>query len=187
MIESLYSSGGCCDIYLSNLDGVTIATKKINQIYKNNQYAKNLMSREITFLRQINCDSIPKILWFNQEQTEFSYQFIKGKSLDRIIKEEDEQTIDSEFFLNSMTEILEYLESIAIVHGDLVPENIIYDRDVNKFYLIDFGAAFLVAEGGTPFTIGRRDWFQNLLDECQGKMERIDRKAVNYIASFILI
>jgi serine/threonine protein kinase len=44
-------------------------------------------------------------------------------------------------FIYDLQKSLKFLENIKIVHGDINPDNILYDKSTNKYCLIDFGEA----------------------------------------------
>ncbi len=67
--------------------------------------------------------------------------YVNGPDLKIYTKRENNLNLDIYKFLNQMTRVLDYLHSKEIVHRDIKPTNIIYNKDKDCFTLIDFGIA----------------------------------------------
>ena len=50
--------------------------------------------------------------------------------------------------LHQIADALNYLHNLNIVHHDVKPKNILFDKDINKIYLCDFGLAEITNENG---------------------------------------
>ena len=108
-----------------------------------------LFEREAKILQQLNHPGIPKYLDYFQIETEnnvyfyIAQQLAPGKSLAYLISEgwqPDETTIKN--IAKQILEILVYLQQLTppVIHRDLKPQNIIYQPDIGKLFLVDFGA-----------------------------------------------
>lgn len=108
-----------------------------------------LFEREAKILQQLNHPAIPKYIDYFQIETEDNVYFYivqqlaPGQSLaylvsqgwvaeERIVKDIAEQIL----------EVLVYLQQLTppVIHRDIKPQNIIYQPDTGKLFLVDFGA-----------------------------------------------
>ena len=108
-----------------------------------------LFEREAKILQQLNYPAIPKYLDYFQIETESDVYFYivqqlaPGQSLAHLISQgwqPDETTIKN--IAEQILEILVYLQQLTppVIHRDLKPQNIIYQPDTGKLFLVDFGA-----------------------------------------------
>lgn len=108
-----------------------------------------LFEREGKILQQLNHPAIPKYLDYFKIETEddvyfyIAQQLAPGKSLAHLISEgwqPGETTIKN--IAEQILEILVYLQQLTppVIHRDLKPQNIIYQPDTGKLFLVDFGA-----------------------------------------------
>ena len=108
-----------------------------------------LFEREAKILQQLNHLAIPKYLDYFQIETEddiYFYivqQLAPGESLAHLISQgwqPDKTTIKN--IAEQILEILVYLQQLTppVIHRDLKPQNIIYQPDTGKLFLVDFGA-----------------------------------------------
>ena len=108
-----------------------------------------LFEREAKILQQLNHPAIPKYLDYFKIETEddvYFYivqQLAPGRSLAHFISEgwqPDETTIKN--IAEQILEILVYLQQLTppVIHRDLKPQNLIYQPNTGKLFLVDFGA-----------------------------------------------
>ena len=108
-----------------------------------------LFEREAKILQQLNHPAIPSYLDYFQIDTEddiYFYivqQLAPGQSLAHLISEgwqPDEATVKN--IAIQISEILVYLQQLTppVIHRDIKPQNVIYQPDTGKLFLVDFGA-----------------------------------------------
>ena len=108
-----------------------------------------LFEREAKILQQLNHPAIPKYRDYFQVETEGNVYFYlvqqlaPGQSLAYLVSQgwipEDKVVRD---IAEQILEILVYLQQLTppVIHRDLKPQNIIYQPDTDKLFLVDFGA-----------------------------------------------
>ncbi len=108
-----------------------------------------LFEREAKILQQLDHLSIPKYLNYFQIETDNNIYFYivqqlaLGQSLAHLISQawipEEESVKD---IAEQVLEILVYLQQLTppVIHRDIKPQNIIYQPDTGKLFLVDFGA-----------------------------------------------
>ena len=104
------------------------------------------VEREISVLKNLDSNiGLPHYLDSFETDTGFAlvYRYIKGRSLDSVIENLDNQPLSLSQIFDLIMQLLEklvYLQSleVPIIHRDIKPENIILAED-GKAYLIDFG------------------------------------------------
>lgn len=103
--------------------------------YKNSYHSK----KEVDILSQLeNVEGIPRLFAFGSSSI-FSYIIIskiKGESMHLFkgkFKENQLKNISKQLLV-----ILEKMHSKNLIHKDIKPENIMYDKSIEKVYLIDF-------------------------------------------------
>jgi len=108
---------------------------------------------------------IPNIIWYGTDN-------VNNYIILPLMGENVKQAYDAQRFqqehlgglAKSMCEILKQVHLLEIVHGDIKPENFIFDREYRQVYLIDFGFARkfsakpkrLQSPSGTPCYMSRR-------------------------------
>ena len=108
-----------------------------------------LFEREAKILQQLDRSAIPKYIDYFQIETDndvYFYivqQLAPGQSLADLIDKgwlPDEQTVKN--IAKQILEILVYLQQLTppVIHRDIKPQNIIYQPDKGKLFLVDFGA-----------------------------------------------
>ena len=103
--------------------------------FLNNKIHKNRYQKNEEFAK--NCNSMYK------EKTESRAGEFFGSEIDKIKKINGIEVIDIEKIINSIDWNSVYKKAISTdIHGDLQPENILYNRLENKFILIDWRESF---------------------------------------------
>jgi len=114
-----------------------VALKFLKKTYLNKINIEQL-KREFYLLSKNESPFVAKVYDFfhDDDQPFFSMEFIEGKSLDFLLRE-NPSSIDKEKYIIEIALALEHIHSNGIVHGDLKPENIIIGSEHLK--IIDFG------------------------------------------------
>ena len=108
-----------------------------------------LFEREAKILQQLNHPAIPKYIDYFKIETEDNIYFYivqqlaPGQSLAQLISHgwiPEENTVKD--IAEKILEILVYLQQLtpSVIHRDIKPQNIIYQPDTGKLFLVDFGA-----------------------------------------------
>ena len=108
-----------------------------------------LFEREAKILQQLNHFAIPQYLDYFKIETESNIYFYivqqlaSGQSLADLISQgwqPNEATVKN--IAEQILEVLVYLQQLnpPVIHRDIKPQNIIYQPDTNKLFLVDFGA-----------------------------------------------
>lgn len=121
-----------------------VILKLINSEHFNNKekYQKILKQFQIekNILKMLDFEFIPKYIDSTKHCLCISY--IEGENLKRIKEKLSyREKLD---ILIQLSQILKKIHRLKIIHGDIKPENIIYNK--GKVYLIDFGSAMLEGE-----------------------------------------
>ena len=109
----------------------------------------DLFEREARILQQLNHPAIPQYLNYFKTETELDIYFYIvqqlafGQSLADLISQgwqPEEATVKN--IAEQILEVLVYLQQLnpPVIHRDIKPQNIIYQPDTNKLFLVDFGA-----------------------------------------------
>ena len=108
-----------------------------------------LFEREAKILQQLDRPDIPKYIDYFQIESDNNLDFYivqelaPGQSLADLISKgwlPDENTVKN--IAERVLEILVYLQQLTppVIHRDIKPQNIIYQPDTGKLFLVDFGA-----------------------------------------------
>ncbi|MGV8118838.1 MAG: protein kinase [Candidatus Xenobiia bacterium LiM19] len=123
-----------------------VAIKQRIPIDPDDHREKELFEKEAHFLCMLRHPGIPEIFdYFSEQGCQFIVmQFIEGKSLDRLLRENSGvlREADAVPLMIEMINILSYLhsQSSPVVHRDIKPENIVKSLD-GLIYLVDFGTS----------------------------------------------
>lgn len=126
-----------------------VAIKALSLTGLDNWKKIELFKREAKILQQLNHPAIPKYLDCFQIETENDVDFYivqqlaPGQSLAHLISEGWQPTEDTvKNIAIQILEILVYLQQLTppVIHRDIKPQNIIYQPDTAKLFLVDFGA-----------------------------------------------
>ena len=109
------------------------------------------LKREIGILYKTNCDNVVKVFsnklnyieYNNHNLYYYTEEFIEGTDIKRLIEEKYLFSIDEIFnFAYCINNAISCLWSNRIIHRDIKPQNIVYNKSNNRFVLIDPGIAF---------------------------------------------
>ncbi|XP_065113049.1 myosin light chain kinase family member 4 isoform X2 [Paramisgurnus dabryanus] len=123
--------------------GLILAAKIIKA---RSQKEKEVVKSEIEVMNQLNHDNLIQLYaaFESRHEIVLVMEYVDGGELfDRIIDENYKLTeLDTVLFIRQITEGLQYMHNMYILHLDLKPENILcISRETNKVKIIDFGLA----------------------------------------------
>lgn len=105
---------------------------------------RETLKAEWQTLRALNHAHVVRVFeFFDDEHVFYSMYFLDGASLAEVGARPQEEAIRA---MALIAEALDYLHARDVVHGDIAPTNIVFDRGGSP-YLIDFGSAW---RGDTP-------------------------------------
>ena len=142
-------SSGITYTALDTKSELKVAIKALSLSGLNDWKKIDLFAREAKILQQLNHHAIPQYLDYFQVETEDNIYFYivqqlaPGQSLATLIKEgwqPNENTVKE--IAKQILGILIYLQELnpPVIHRDIKPQNIIYQPDTGKLFLVDFGA-----------------------------------------------
>ena len=106
-------------------------------------FLNKILIKEYSQLMKLENQFIPKVVEILENKA-LILEFIPGYNLKEIrVKNELEWREIRNIFLQ-LLDLISYLHKNGVIHGDIKPENIIYDR--NNVYLIDFGSSIVKGE-----------------------------------------
>lgn len=163
LLLDLLGRGGMGGVYLARDEslGRPVAVKVMLQSVGADEALVETFKREARAAAKLNHPHVAQIYSFGQEQGQpyIVMELIKGKSLDTMI--EEEEALDQTMVMRVGYEIAEGLraaDEVGLVHGDIKPENILFD-DRSRAKLVDFGIATFTGHTdadsiwGTPYYI----------------------------------
>lgn len=128
---------------VENSSGLTLAAKTIKA---RSQKEKEVVKNEIQVMNQLNHANLIQLYaaFESRHDIILVMEYVDGGELfDRIIDENYNLTeLDTVLFIRQISEGLQYMHKMYILHLDLKPENILcVSRATNKIKIIDFGLA----------------------------------------------
>lgn len=115
-----------------------------------NYNVKNV-HKEICILSSLDHDNIIKYIshYENVENIYIVLEYAKGMDFITYVLNKSKKICEYEAmqYLKILTEILEYIHSKNIIHGDLKFENIVIHPKTRELKLIDFGSSFVFIKG----------------------------------------
>ncbi len=151
IIKNKLGQGGSSITYraINKKTNEEVAIKALSLIGLDNWKKIELFEREARILQQLEHPAIPSYLdYFKTENKDNVYFYIvqqlaPGQSLAELISQgwQPEKEIVKNI-AKQILEILVYLQELTppIIHRDIKPQNIIYQPDTGKLFLVDFGA-----------------------------------------------
>jgi len=159
----LIGTGGMGGVYhaIDESLGRDVAIKVMLKSLGDDQEFVDTFRREAQAAAQLNHPNVAQIYSFGQEQGQpyIVMELVSGKRLDKMM--EKQGALDQSFMVRVILEIAQGLSAagdIGLIHGDIKPENILFDEK-GQAKLVDFGLASFVhqqAAGGiwgTPYYI----------------------------------
>jgi diguanylate cyclase (GGDEF)-like protein len=142
-VEAIVSSGSTKifrGIRLS--DSCPIVIKLLNQEYPTTK-ERTVFLREYDILNKINGDGIIKVFGVEKYRNSLAIilEDIDGESVDRICRSADLEIFEKLALAIQITESIVQIHQQNIIHKDINPSNIIWNRSKNQVKLIDFGIA----------------------------------------------
>ncbi|NLB69526.1 MAG: protein kinase [Lentisphaerae bacterium] len=156
-------AGGMGTVFLANDDslGRRVAIKMMQETLGTDPKALEIFRNEAQNAAKLNHPNVAQIYsfgeWYGVPYLEM--EFVPGRSLDSMISEEI--PLDWAFVMRVGLEVAEGLraaESVGLFHGDIKPDNILFNEQMSS-KLIDFGIASMASQGrsnelwGTPYYI----------------------------------
>lgn len=162
LLLQLLGAGGMGGVYRAKDEGLNreVAVKVMLKTLGDDPQFVETFQREAQAAAKLNHPNIAQIYSFGQEkgQPYIAMELVAGGSLDKMMKQ---GPMDPVVVLHIGEQIAEGLKEAAdagLVHGDVKPENILFDADKNA-KLVDFGLAAMQSGGpnaeiwGTPYYI----------------------------------
>jgi len=103
-----------------------------------NKLRKSRTKSEAKIIEKLkNIINVPKIIKIDNENFQIIMEYISGQKLS-----DNLEKLDYEKISKQIGESLTKLHNQDIIHGDLTTSNMIYNKQQNKTYFIDFGLGF---------------------------------------------
>ena len=150
ILNQLGEGGSGITYAARDLTEYTTVAIKVLSLNQSESWKKiDLFEREAKILQQLVHPYIPNYLDYFQLETETSCSFhivqqlAPGKSLFDLIESGWQPELEEiKAIAEQILDILIYLQQLTppVIHRDLKPQNIIYQADTRKLFLVDFGA-----------------------------------------------
>lgn len=128
------------DVYEAlNLKGDKVIIKTTSDTF----FLNKILINEYTQLLKLENQFIPKVVEFLNNKV-LILEFIPGHNLKEIRMKDTVEWREIRNIFLQLLDLISYLHKNGVIHGDIKPENIIYDR--NNVYLIDFGSSIVKGE-----------------------------------------
>ncbi len=141
----LVSRNAESDIYIGEYLGRQVVVKKripkkyrVEALDSKLRMLRTYREANIMYLSSINNVPVPKLLYSSLKSTSLVIEYIKGVTLDKIIKKDGYEDVYE--YIVEMGGIISKLHSLNVVHGDPHPANFIVAK--NTLWVIDFGLSF---------------------------------------------
>ncbi|MCL1910201.1 MAG: protein kinase, partial [Kiritimatiellaeota bacterium] len=163
LLRKRLGEGGMGSVYLARDTalGRDIAIKMLQKSLASDPAALASLQTEAANAAKLNHPNVAQIYSFGNENGApyVEMEFVPGQSLHKFV--EQGVKLDPAFVMRAGFEIAEGLkaaETAGLFHGDIKPENILFDAEM-KAKLVDFGIASMKSQGGgdelwgTPYYI----------------------------------
>ncbi|MFO1492648.1 MAG: protein kinase [Kiritimatiellia bacterium] len=151
LLRSVIGQGGMGTVYLARDEslGRDVALKVLRAEYGNDPKFYDQLVREAQAAASLNHPNVVQIYSFGQEkgQPYIVMELVNGGRLDQLM--ENNQAVEERVVLETAIDVAKGLEAAydaGLIHGDIKPANILYDRAGNA-KVVDFGLAKF--EGGS--------------------------------------
>ena len=142
----------------------TVSVKQLRPSRRKKQRDRMLFEQEAKILQYLNHECIPSFIEFFsiEDQVFYVMDFIKGENVAYDIFEKKEKFTEEEalLFVRQIADVVGYLHSNDIYHGDLRIPNIMIQN--NKPILIDLGLAHCLNERIVPAEFNVSKKFKNV-------------------------
>lgn len=155
------SSNNDSEVYLCRDYGEEneLVAVKVFKYNSDNTMLESYFKRECEVLSLLRHDNIVNLLdeGFDRDQKIFYIvlEYIEGKTLEEIIKDNSIKSFDKESLIEQLLEAINYAHSQNILHRDIKPSNIMITNE-GKIKVIDFGISKIIDSfrtDGENFTI----------------------------------
>ncbi|MCL1910001.1 MAG: serine/threonine protein kinase, partial [Kiritimatiellaeota bacterium] len=153
LLRRRLGSGGMGSVYLAQDTalGRDIAVKMLQRSLADDPAALDSLRTEAQNAAKLNHPNVAQIYAFGEENgTPFvEMEYVPGQSLNHFVSQGVK--LDPAFVMRVGYEIAEGLkaaETAGLFHGDIKPENILFDSEM-KAKLVDFGIASMKSQGGS--------------------------------------
>lgn len=163
LLTNLIGTGGMGGVYYATDQslGRQVAIKVMLKSLGDRSDFVESFKREAQAVAKLNHPNIVQIYSFGQEkgQPYIVMELVTGERLDKLI--EAGKPLSQSFVARTGVEIADALraaDEVGLLHGDVKPENILYD-DKHRAKLVDFGIASFAGQGnaegiwGTPYYV----------------------------------
>lgn len=128
------------DVYEAlNLKGKKVIIKITSDTF----FLNRILMNEYSQLIKLESRFIPKVIEILENKA-LILDFIPGHNLKEIRARNGLEWREIRNIFLQLLDLIAYLHKNGVIHGDIKPENIIYDR--NNTYLIDFGSAIEIGQ-----------------------------------------
>lgn len=128
------------DVYEAlNLKGKKVIIKITSDTF----FLNRILMNEYSQLIKLESRFIPKVIEILENKA-LILDFIPGHNLKEIRARNGLEWREIRNIFLQLLDLIAYLHKNGVIHGDIKPENIIYDR--NNVYLIDFGSAIEIGQ-----------------------------------------
>lgn len=144
-IISKIGAGGMSNVFIGrNLNNGSFAAIKVlkKQYTQDEENVNKFFSREVKITKSLHHKNIVSILDFGKKDDNYFiiYELIEGITLDKYIKNNKVSIENAENILLQLLSGLSYAHSLAIIHRDIKPQNIMITHK-GEVKLTDFGIA----------------------------------------------
>ncbi|MHB8277096.1 MAG: serine/threonine-protein kinase [Candidatus Humimicrobiaceae bacterium] len=144
-IISKIGAGGMSNVFIGrNLNNGSLAAIKVlkKQYTQDEENVNKFFSREVKITKSLHHKNIVSILDFGRKDDNYFiiYELIEGITLDKYIKNNKVSIENAENILLQLLSGLSYAHSLAIIHRDIKPQNIMITHK-GEVKLTDFGIA----------------------------------------------
>ncbi|MDQ2902088.1 MAG: serine/threonine protein kinase [Chloroflexota bacterium] len=149
-VEELLGKGGSGAVYLVRDRRTREHVFALKEITDPSNQDRQRLLFECEVLKRLDHTALPRVYHvFGNEKLKRVYmlmEYIQGKNLEIVRREQPEQRFSLDLALNMMSPIVDALVYMhhqwpPIVHRDIKPSNIIVPRDGREAVLVDFGTA----------------------------------------------
>jgi len=157
-IRTLYT-GKIFTLYQVRVRSRFYVRKQLSVEFKDAELYKNLLRKEFEIGQQLDHPNIVRYVFITDDETGLFVfmDYLKGDTLQSLLAKEDKVLNEPTVFIRTLVANLSsafiYLHDKGIFHGDVSPSNIVYNKELNRFFLIDLGFAatdnYIKLGGGT--------------------------------------